>query len=189
MNIMKRYISIVLILAMTMVSMTSGGAYAATDNGNEAVSNNLLESGETAGISEVKDQLNDQNGPQESPAFFKNRGIHDSDVEYYVNASQGTIFYDKKGDVSFVLPLDSDLSGDLEDEPVYWAFKESFVGGNKVKIKPEKESKAKYNLLIGDAKKHLKNVKGYKTLNYGAVYDFIDVTANINEMTSRWSSK
>lgn len=141
--VVKRFISMLVILALLITSMP---IYAETTfhlDENSSGDNEIIS----------------------STVFFDNKGHKDRDVDFYADIYGGSIFYNKKGQINYVLPLG-------QEELTYWSFNESFIGGEP-KLKGDKETKEIYNLLLGDTK--AKSVKGYQALNLGEVYENIEV--------------
>jgi RHS repeat-associated protein len=111
--------------------------------------------------------------------FFKNVNQHDKQVEYYLNSADGTYFYDADGVISSVLPLESDLE---IEESTFWAFRETFVDSNKIKLKAQKSFNTKFNFMIGNDKNNYQTkVKAYESISFGEIYKDIILETNINE--------
>jgi len=171
---LKRYLSILLIISL-MISSSSFSFGEVTYRGDKE--STIIPSSEVSESMDIS-AMNDV-------VFLQNKTQHDKSVDYYVNTSSGTYFYEKNGTMTSILPLDFDTSKyEEEDGPKLWAFKENFINQNNISIKPEKVTQTKYNYIIGnDKKNHVKNISGYKTLSYGEIYKNVLLDLNVNEQT------
>ena len=144
--------------------------------------------------SDQKEKINSISSP-----FVKNEGQKDEKVAYYADVNGGTLFVTKEGEmvysfIKYEQPTNNGRDADLSrlknqmtdpknikdnlPKPIGGiAIKETLIDAKKIgEIKPEEEQITKMNFFLGnDEEKWRTDVKTYKTINMGEVYDGINL--------------